>query len=162
MREQAAESAEHLPLEVTKPLPWDTDFKRHFLQHYWQKQPLLIRQAYPPDWRSPVEADELAGFACAGNDSSGGGDCSVGGEGADEDTERGVGVVDTARDQEDGGSDGEEYGHDENDGDLLARVVVKVRPCYFCHNLWPCKPCASCLCTHLCARSMRAVPTCCG
>lgn len=34
-----------------------------FLRDYWQKKPLLIRQAYP-DFDCPVEADELAGLAC--------------------------------------------------------------------------------------------------
>ncbi|KAK3285753.1 hypothetical protein CYMTET_6655 [Cymbomonas tetramitiformis] len=39
------------------------DFFDHFLEHYWQKRPLLIRQAIP-DFSSPVEADDLAGLAC--------------------------------------------------------------------------------------------------
>lgn len=34
-----------------------------FLDQYWQKQPLLIRQALP-DWTLPVSPDELAGLAC--------------------------------------------------------------------------------------------------
>jgi len=34
-----------------------------FLRDYWQKKPLLIRQAIP-DMVSPVDADELAGLAC--------------------------------------------------------------------------------------------------
>lgn len=33
-----------------------------FLQSYWQKKPLLIRQAIP-DFQSPLSADELAGLA---------------------------------------------------------------------------------------------------
>lgn len=33
-----------------------------FLREYWQKKPLLIRQAIP-NFQSPVSADELAGFA---------------------------------------------------------------------------------------------------
>ncbi|MGI9273391.1 MAG: JmjC domain-containing protein, partial [Endozoicomonas sp.] len=33
-----------------------------FLQQYWQKKPLLIRQAFP-DYHSPVSPDELAGLA---------------------------------------------------------------------------------------------------
>lgn len=33
-----------------------------FLRDYWQKKPLLIRQAFA-DFHSPVSADELAGFA---------------------------------------------------------------------------------------------------
>ena len=34
-----------------------------FMQEYWQKKPLLIRQAFA-DFKSPVTADELAGLAC--------------------------------------------------------------------------------------------------
>ncbi|MEZ5672242.1 MAG: cupin domain-containing protein [Thiotrichaceae bacterium] len=34
-----------------------------FLADYWQKQPLLIRQAIP-DFTSPISPDELAGLAC--------------------------------------------------------------------------------------------------
>ncbi|MGB5455339.1 MAG: cupin domain-containing protein [Gammaproteobacteria bacterium] len=34
-----------------------------FLRDYWQKQPLLIRQAFP-DIESPLTPDELAGLAC--------------------------------------------------------------------------------------------------
>ena len=34
-----------------------------FLQDYWQKRPLLIRQAYP-GFDSPLSPDELAGLAC--------------------------------------------------------------------------------------------------
>ncbi len=34
----------------------------HFLQHYWQKKPLLVRQAIA-NFESPIEADELAGLA---------------------------------------------------------------------------------------------------
>ena len=34
-----------------------------FLQEYWQKKPLLIRNAFP-DLEAPVGADELAGLAC--------------------------------------------------------------------------------------------------
>ncbi|GAA4651259.1 cupin domain-containing protein [Kistimonas scapharcae] len=34
-----------------------------FLAQYWQKQPLLIRQALP-DWTLPMSPDELAGLAC--------------------------------------------------------------------------------------------------
>ncbi|EIK58931.1 cupin domain-containing protein [Pseudomonas lactis] len=35
---------------------------REFLRDYWQKKPLLIRQALP-DFESPIDADELAGLA---------------------------------------------------------------------------------------------------
>lgn len=34
-----------------------------FLRDYWQKKPLIIRQAFP-DMESPVSPDELAGLAC--------------------------------------------------------------------------------------------------
>lgn len=34
-----------------------------FLRDYWQKKPLLIRQAYP-GFECPIDADELAGLAC--------------------------------------------------------------------------------------------------
>ncbi len=37
-----------------------------FLQHYWQKKPLLIRNAFA-DIPSPLSADELAGLACEEN-----------------------------------------------------------------------------------------------
>lgn len=36
---------------------------QQFLQEYWQKKPLLIRQAIP-GFISPLSAEELAGFAC--------------------------------------------------------------------------------------------------
>lgn len=34
-----------------------------FLRDYWQKKPLLIRNAFR-DWHNPLEPDELAGLAC--------------------------------------------------------------------------------------------------
>lgn len=34
-----------------------------FLRDYWQKKPLLIRQAFP-DFQPPITQDELAGLAC--------------------------------------------------------------------------------------------------
>jgi 50S ribosomal protein L16 3-hydroxylase len=34
-----------------------------FLRDYWQKRPLLIREAFP-DFRNPVAPDDLAGLAC--------------------------------------------------------------------------------------------------
>jgi len=34
----------------------------HFFKEYWQKKPLLIRQAFP-DFQSPISPDELAGLA---------------------------------------------------------------------------------------------------
>lgn len=36
---------------------------RAFLQRYWQRRPLLIRGALP-DFRDPLDPDELAGLAC--------------------------------------------------------------------------------------------------
>ncbi|EKT4468448.1 cupin domain-containing protein [Pseudomonas juntendi] len=35
---------------------------REFLRDYWQKKPLLVRQAFP-DFESPLDPDELAGLA---------------------------------------------------------------------------------------------------
>ena len=35
-----------------------------FLRDYWQKKPLVIRQAFSDGVRCPVDADELAGLAC--------------------------------------------------------------------------------------------------
>ena len=37
--------------------------QQQFLTQYWQKKPLLIRQAYP-DFSSPVSPDDLAGLSC--------------------------------------------------------------------------------------------------
>ncbi len=37
-----------------------------FLNNYWQKKPLLVRNAFP-EIQSPVTADELAGLACEEN-----------------------------------------------------------------------------------------------
>lgn len=37
--------------------------KASFLRDYWQKKPLLIRQAFP-DFDNPLSPDELAGLAC--------------------------------------------------------------------------------------------------
>ncbi len=34
-----------------------------FLQEYWQKKPLLIKQAFP-DFETPISPDELAGLSC--------------------------------------------------------------------------------------------------
>ena len=34
-----------------------------FLKDYWQKKPLLIRQAFP-DFQAPISPDELAGLSC--------------------------------------------------------------------------------------------------
>jgi len=37
--------------------------QQQFLDQYWQKKPLLIRQAFS-DFKSPISPDELAGLAC--------------------------------------------------------------------------------------------------
>ena len=37
--------------------------QKTFMEEYWQKKPLLVRQAFP-DFESPISADELAGIAC--------------------------------------------------------------------------------------------------
>lgn len=37
--------------------------QQQFLEQYWQKKPLLIRQAFA-DFSSPISAEELAGLAC--------------------------------------------------------------------------------------------------
>jgi 50S ribosomal protein L16 3-hydroxylase len=37
--------------------------REEFLQQYWQKNPLLIRQAFP-DYQSPISAEEFGGLAC--------------------------------------------------------------------------------------------------
>ena len=34
----------------------------HFLKHYWQQKPLLIRNAVP-NFVPPIDANELAGLA---------------------------------------------------------------------------------------------------
>ncbi len=44
------------------PFPGDITVET-FLRDYWQKKPLLIRNAFP-DIKSPLSADELAGLAC--------------------------------------------------------------------------------------------------
>ena len=36
---------------------------RSFLEEYWQKKPLLIRQAFP-DFKPELDADDIAGLAC--------------------------------------------------------------------------------------------------
>ena len=36
---------------------------KDFLENYWQKKPLLIRDAFP-GYNSPITAEELAGFSC--------------------------------------------------------------------------------------------------
>ncbi|NOQ15843.1 MAG: cupin domain-containing protein [Methyloprofundus sp.] len=43
---------------------FNTDLsQQQFLQQYWQKKPLLIRQAFP-GFISPISPDDLAGLAC--------------------------------------------------------------------------------------------------
>ena len=53
-----------LPIEIqaTAPLPLGMP-PRRFLRDYWQKHPLLIRNAFP-GYRPPISPDELAGLAC--------------------------------------------------------------------------------------------------
>ena len=47
--------------DTTNPLG---DISREtFMEEYWQKKPVLIRQAFP-DFKSPITPDELAGLAC--------------------------------------------------------------------------------------------------
>jgi len=43
--------------------PIDQLSAEHFLEEYWQKQPLVIRQAFP-GFSSPISPEELAGLAC--------------------------------------------------------------------------------------------------
>lgn len=45
------------------PLPLGDMSLETFLRDYWQKKPLVIRNAIA-DFKSPLEADELAGLAC--------------------------------------------------------------------------------------------------
>ena len=47
--------------ETTSPL--GNISRKTFMQEYWQKKPLLVRQAFA-DFKSPITADELAGLAC--------------------------------------------------------------------------------------------------
>jgi len=47
--------------EVT--LPFDERARERFMSEYWQKKPLLIRQAIP-DFEPPMDGDEIAGLAC--------------------------------------------------------------------------------------------------
>ena len=44
------------------PNPLGNISRQTFMAEYWQKKPLLIRQAFP-DFESPISADELAGLA---------------------------------------------------------------------------------------------------
>lgn len=47
-----------VPVQLPGGMPVNT-----FLRDYWQKKPLVIRQAFP-GFTNPVSADELAGLAC--------------------------------------------------------------------------------------------------
>eukprot|EP00959_Pyramimonas_sp_CCMP1952_P461300 9481350-Pyramimonas_sp.AAC.1 len=49
--------------EVEARLPFTPEFQKIFLEKYWEKRPLLVRQAVP-NFESPVEPEELAGLAC--------------------------------------------------------------------------------------------------
>jgi 50S ribosomal protein L16 3-hydroxylase len=57
-------SRKPLPIEVrgTSRLPLGMTAAQ-FLRDYWQKRPLLIRNAFP-DFQSPVAPEDLAGLAC--------------------------------------------------------------------------------------------------
>lgn len=57
-------SRKPLPIEVrgTSRLPLGMT-PAQFLRDYWQKRPLLIRNAFP-DFNTPVEPEDLAGLAC--------------------------------------------------------------------------------------------------
>jgi len=59
---------------MTKPAPFPIEVRgsarqplgmppARFLRDYWQKRPLLIRNAFP-DFRPPLQPDDLAGLAC--------------------------------------------------------------------------------------------------
>ena len=53
-----------LPFEIdARALPPLGMTPERFLRDYWQKKPLLIRNAFP-DFVSPVEPEDLAGLAC--------------------------------------------------------------------------------------------------
>ena len=55
----------HLDIDADIPvaLAWPEGVdEEYFLDHYWQRKPLLIRQAWP-DFDTPVPADELAGLS---------------------------------------------------------------------------------------------------
>lgn len=45
------------------PSPLGNMSRQTFMEEYWQKKPLLIRQAFA-DFKTPITADELAGLAC--------------------------------------------------------------------------------------------------
>jgi 50S ribosomal protein L16 3-hydroxylase len=49
-------------MEATNNLLGDISHET-FMEEYWQKKPLLVRQAFT-DFKSPITADELAGLAC--------------------------------------------------------------------------------------------------
>lgn len=48
---------------MSNPFPLGEISIETFLREYWQKKPLVIRNAIP-DFQCPVDADELAGLAC--------------------------------------------------------------------------------------------------
>jgi ribosomal protein L16 Arg81 hydroxylase len=53
--------------EIDAALPFTREFQKVFLERYWQKRPLLIRQAIPL-FQSPVEPEELAGLLLDGEE----------------------------------------------------------------------------------------------
>jgi 50S ribosomal protein L16 3-hydroxylase len=59
-----ARKSEPLPIEVdASALPPLGMPAARFLRDYWQKKPLLIRNAFP-DFESPIQPEDLAGLAC--------------------------------------------------------------------------------------------------
>ncbi len=52
-----------LSLNAVQALPLGGISAETFLQDYWQKKPLLIKQAFP-EFEAPISPDELAGLAC--------------------------------------------------------------------------------------------------
>ena len=60
----SARKSEVLPIEVdASALPPLGMPAARFLRDYWQKKPLLIRNAFP-DFESPIQPEDLAGLAC--------------------------------------------------------------------------------------------------
>ena len=53
-----SEQLDNTPLEVLGGIS-----AQHFLTEYWQRKPLLVRNAFP-NWENPLPPDELAGLAC--------------------------------------------------------------------------------------------------
>ncbi|WP_206858982.1 cupin domain-containing protein [Lysobacter sp. Cm-3-T8] len=61
---KAAPTSSGLPIEIdARALPPLGMTPQRFLRDYWQKRPLLIRNAFP-DFETPVQPEDLAGLAC--------------------------------------------------------------------------------------------------